>query len=80
MDNKVDPSKTMALVSIPYGDVLLNAEDAFALFNLLCKAEFVEFEWSSKSYKRKAQDSTTRASMKSFSHVDYAALSLNSTD
>lgn len=76
----VDPTEPMAVVSIPYGDVLLNADDAYALFKLMCKAQLIEYSWSDKCWKRKSNGDSGNASLKAFSVADYAALSLNSTD
>lgn len=80
MANGVDPQEPMAIVSIGYGDILLNADDAFVLFKLLCKAELLEYSWSEKVWKRKDRNNDGVASMKTFSMTDYAALSLNSAD
>ena len=80
MTNSVDPKQPMALVSIPYGDVLLNADDAYALFKIMCKATIVEYDWSSKSHKRKNVDSEGPAKLRAFTVEDYAKLALNSTD
>jgi hypothetical protein len=70
----------MAIVSIGYGDILLNADDAYVVFKLLCKAEMIEYRWSEKVWKRKERTEGGNASMKTFSMADYAALSLNSAD
>lgn len=80
MANGVNPGEPMAIVAVPYGDILLNADDAFALFKILCKAEFIEYNWTDKAYKRKELSKDNGASLKAFSPVDYAALTLNSTD
>ncbi len=80
MSNGVNPDEPMAVVSIPYGDVLLNSDDAYALFKLMCKAEVIEYNWGDKAYKRKEPSQNGNASLKAFSMADYAALSLNSTD
>jgi hypothetical protein len=81
MANGVNPKEPMALVKITYSEsILLNADDAYALFKLLCKAEVLEYSWSDSTYKRKKIDANGAASLHAFSPVDYAALSLNSTD
>lgn len=76
----LNPDEPMAVVKISYGDVLLNADDAYALFKIMCKAQIVEYDWASQGYRRKKVDSDGNASLKAFSPVDYAALTLNSTD
>lgn len=75
----VDNKKPMAVVNIPYkyGDVLLNADDAYALFKILCNAEPIAYDYHMKSYKRN-DDSTDRPTMKAFTVVDHASLALNS--
>lgn len=80
MTGHVDPKQPMALVSIPYGDVLLNADDAYQLFRLMCKARIVQYEWNDKQYKFKDTGSDGNSTMKSFSLEEYAKLALNSTD
>lgn len=80
MKTAIKPNEPMAVVSIPYGDILLNSDDAYALFKLMCKAEIVEYNYSDKAYKRKEPSPNGNASLKAFSMADYAALSLNSTD
>lgn len=81
MANGVNPQEPMAIVSIGHGDILLNADDAYVLFKLLCcKAELLEYSWSDKTWKRKDRNNDGVASMKAFSMTDYAALSLNSAD
>jgi hypothetical protein len=75
----VDNKKTMAVVNIPYkyNEVLLNSDDAYALFKILCNAEPVSYDYNIKSYKRN-DDHADRPIMKSFTVVDYASLALNS--
>ena len=80
MANFVDPKQPMALVSIPYGDVLLNADDAYQLFKLMCKATIVEYKWSDKVYKIKDTKNDGNATMKAFSLEEFAKLALDSTD
>ena len=81
MANGVNPKEPMALVKMSYNEaVLLNADDAYALFKLLCRAEVLEYSWSDSAYKRKKLGNDGAASLHVFSPVDYAALSLNATD
>jgi hypothetical protein len=74
----IDPKKPMARVNIPYKfqDMVLNADDAFALFKILCNAEPIEYDYNSKGYKRMV--TTDRPSLTAFSVTDYATLALNS--
>lgn len=74
----VDSKKPMAVVNIPYKyqDVLLNADDAYALFKILCNAEPVTYDYSAQGYKR--NDTTDRPALKAFTVTDYAQLALNS--
>ena len=81
MANGVNPKEPMALVKMSYNEaVLLNADDAYALCKLKSAAEVLEYSWSDSAYKRKKLDNNSAASLHTFSPVDYAALSLNSTD
>jgi hypothetical protein len=74
----VDPKKPMCVVNIPYqyGDILLNADDAYALFKLLCVAEPVKYDYGDHGYKR--NDTTDRPVLKVFTLTDFAKLALNS--
>jgi hypothetical protein len=74
----IDTKKPMARVNIPYKyqDMVLNADDAYALFKILCNAEPVEYEYNSKGYKHVV--TTERPSLAAFSIADYATLALNS--
>lgn len=74
----IDPKKPMAIVNIPYqyGDVLLNADDAYAMFKLLCNAEPVKYDYGDHGYK--PNETTDRPVLKAFSTTDYAKLVLNS--
>jgi hypothetical protein len=74
----IDPKKPMARVNIPYKfqDMVLNADDAFALFKILCNAEPIEYDYNSKGYKHMV--TTDRPSLTAFSVTDYATLALNS--
>jgi hypothetical protein len=75
----VDNKKPMAVIDIPYkyNTVLLNSDDAFALFNILCSAEPVTYDYSLKAYKR-AEEPTDRPTMKAFTTIDHAKLALDS--
>jgi len=75
----VDNKKPMAVIDIPYkyNTVLLNADDAFALFKLLCNAEPIAYDYTSQSYKH-VEEVTDRPTMKAFTTVDHAKLALNS--
>lgn len=74
----VDPKKPMAMVEIPYKcqTLVLNADDAFALFKILCNANFVEYDYNKKSHKHVTSED--RPTLKVFSITDYATLALNS--
>lgn len=78
MINHVDPQKPMALISIPYGDVLLNTDDAVAVFKILCKSAIVEYDWSAQSYKAKKLDNSGPAKLQAFTVEEFAKLALNS--
>lgn len=78
--NQVDSQKPMALISVPYGDILLNADDACTVFKILCKAAIVDYDWSSKSYKLKDTSNDGAAKLRTFSFEDYAKLALTSAD
>jgi hypothetical protein len=78
--NHVDPKQPMALVSISYGDVLLNTDDAVAVFKILCKAAIVEYDWSARAHKLKKLDNDGPAKLRAFTLEDYAKLALSSTD
>ena len=74
----VDHKKPMAIVEIPYKcqTLILNADDAFALFKILCNAEFIEYDYDKKGHKPVV--SGDRPTLKVFSLTDYAQLALNS--
>lgn len=76
--NFVDSTKPMALVTVPYGDILLNADDAVALFKIMCKAAIVEYDWSAAAHKLKDLGHDGPAKMRAFTLEDYAKLALNS--
>lgn len=78
--NHVDPQKPMALVNIPYGDVLLNADDAMEVFRVLCKSALVEYDWASQSHRLKTGGSNTGVQLRVFTLEEYAKLALNSAD
>lgn len=80
MANGVDPQEPMALVSVAYGDILLNTDDACAVFKILCKAQIVEYDYTDKSYKAKSLGGSGNATLKAFSVADYAAMSLKAQD
>lgn len=75
----VDPKKPMAVVTIPYQyqDVLLSADDAFALFKILCNAQPVKYDYGDHGYK--LNPTTDRPTLKAFTVEDIASLALNST-
>jgi hypothetical protein len=75
----VDAKKPMAVVDIPYkyNIVLLNADDAYAVFKILCNAEPITYDYSAQSYKR-VEEQTDRPTLKAFTVVDHAKLALNS--
>jgi hypothetical protein len=74
----VDTKKPMALVDIPYKyqTLVLNADDAYALFKIMCNAEPIEYDYNSKGHKLVV--TTDRPSLKAFTITDYATLALNS--
>jgi len=75
----VDTKKPMAIVEIPYKcqTLLLNADDAFALFKIMCNAEFIEYDYDKKGHRQVV--SSDRPTLKVFSLTDYAVVALNST-
>lgn len=74
----VDNKKPMVIVDIPYKcqTLVLNADDAFALFKVLCNAEFIEYDYGKKGHKPVVGGD--RPSLKVFAIADYATLALNS--
>ena len=74
----VDTKKQMVRVNIPYKylDVLLNADDAFVMFKILCNAEPIEYDYNSKGYKHVVTND--RPTLTAFTVTDYAQLALNS--
>lgn len=74
----IDPKKPMAIIEIPYKcqTLVLNADDAFALFKVMCNAEFIEYDYDKKGHKPVV--GSDRPSLKVFSIADYAQLALNS--
>lgn len=56
------------------GGVVLPVDIAVQVFTLICQGEPVEYDWSSKSHKRR-KDSTVTLRM--FSVAEYATLALN---
>jgi hypothetical protein len=73
----IDPKKPMARINIPYKfqDMVLNADDAFALFKIMCNAEPIEYDYSSKGYKYIVTND--RPTLTAFTVTDYAQLALN---
>ena len=74
----IDSKKPMAIIEIPYKcqTLVLNADDAFALFKVMCNAEFIEYDYDKKGHKPVVGGD--RPSLKVFSIADYAQLALNS--
>ena len=72
----VDTKKSMAIVEFN-GTALLNVADATKLFELLCDAEYVEYSYSDKGYKRRKTDQYNAPALKVFTIADYATLALN---
>jgi hypothetical protein len=74
----VNTDKPMCIITIPYqyGDILLNADDAYVLFNMLCKAEAMKYDYGDGAYKRNV--TSDRPTLKVFTLTDYAKLALNS--
>ena len=75
----IDPKKPMAVVEIPYEyqTVVLNADEAYALFKVLANAMPVEHRYSEGYRVKQGRD---RPSLKAFTLEDHAQLALNSTD
>jgi hypothetical protein len=73
----IDTKKPMAIVDIPYKcqTLILNADDAFALFKVLCNAEFIEYDYDKKGHKPVVAND--RPTLRVFSITDYATLALN---
>jgi hypothetical protein len=73
----IDTKKPMALVEIPYKcqTLILNADDAFALFKIMCNAEFIEYDYNAKGHKPVVTND--RPTLKAFTIADYATLALN---
>ena len=74
----IDNKKPMAVIDIPYkyNTIVLNADDAYALFKILCNAEPIEYDYNLKGHKLVV--TTDRPSLKAFTVTDYAQLALNS--
>lgn len=74
----VDHNKPMAVVTIPYQyqDVLLSADEAFALFKIMCNAMPIKYDYGDHGYK--PNPTKDRPSLKGFTIDDYALLALNS--
>jgi hypothetical protein len=68
----------MALVDIPYKyqTLVLNADDAYALFKILCNAMPIEYNYDIKGHKPVVTND--RPTLKAFTITDYAQLALNS--
>ncbi len=56
------------------GGVVLPADIAMQVFALLCQGESVEYDWSSKSHKRRKDNPIT---LRMFSVAEYATLALS---
>lgn len=78
--NFVDPQKPMAVISVPYGDILLNSSDAVKVFEILCKSTIIEYDWSAQGYKAKDTGKDGPATLRAFALEDFAKLALNSAD
>lgn len=78
MTDVVDAKKPMAVVTIPYQyqDVLLNADEAFALFKIMCNATPVKYDYGDHGYKPNV--TTDRPTLKAFTTEDLAIFALNS--
>ena len=74
----IDTKKPMAIVEIPYKcqTMVLNADDAYALFKVLCNADYIEYDYDKKGHKLVVAND--RPSLKVFTIADYATLALNS--
>jgi hypothetical protein len=73
----IDTKKPMARVNIPYKyqDMVLSADDAYALFKIMCNAEPIEYDYGSRNYKPVV--TTDRPTLTAFTITDYAQLALN---
>ena len=68
-----DPNPGYALLD-SVGGVVLPADVAIEVFRLICQGDSVEYDWQSKSHRRR-KDSTVTLRM--FSVAEYATLALN---
>lgn len=73
----IDPQKPMALVKMGGKSMLLNADDAVAVFKLLTNARAVDYKYSSESYVVVADDRYNRPTLEAFTLEDYAKLTLD---
>lgn len=78
MTDMVDHKKPMAVVTIPYQyqDVLLSADDAYALFKIMGSAMPIKYDYGDNGYK--PNPTKDRPTLKGFTLDDYASLALNS--
>ena len=60
------------------GTLVLPADIAMQLFPLLCQGEPVEYDWNTKAFKRKPQDTHSKLSLRQFTIAEYASLALDS--
>jgi hypothetical protein len=74
----IDHKKPMAKVNVPYKyqDMVLNADDAYALFKIMCNAEPIEYDYNLKGHKHVVTND--RPTLTAFTVTDYAQLALNS--
>lgn len=77
----VDSEQPMAIIDLGGGNAaLLNIDDAYALFKLLCAAEIITYDWAAPGYKRARTERHNEVQLKRFGPEEYAKLALNSSD
>lgn len=67
--------QTYCLIDFPHS-MVFPAEVAMQLFPMLCQGESVDFDWTTKQYKREQNRATV--SIKQFTLAQYAEVQLNS--
>ena len=65
-----------ALIEVPR-KMVLTAEDAAAVFALLCRGEPVDYDYNTKSHKRMPLEDYSMPSLRVFPLTSYAKLALN---
>jgi hypothetical protein len=71
--------ETYCIIELGGSGLVLSTDVAMQLFPLLCQADEVTYDWSSKRYKRvKRESSVNNMSIRQFTPAQYAELALNS--